>query len=189
MNWTEEMRERTKSLYAHELCHREIAQVLQEEFGVDTTARAISSLISRLGVQRPRNGTIWPHNIRVRIKELFESHATCAEVASVVSREFDIVLTKNAVAGLVWRMGAQRVAKPSEKNVARVQRMTEERECMSELLHDFSNVPVPRGQKSAGCRYIFGDVLEGRWRYCQHRQEPRSSYCSHHLALCTLPST
>ncbi|MEQ8318746.1 MAG: hypothetical protein RH946_00665 [Rhodospirillales bacterium] len=41
-----------------------------------------------------------------------------------------------------------------------------------------------RVAEPTGCRWIYGDVRSGNWRYCQAVQKQGSAYCRHHHERC-----
>lgn len=100
-------------------------------------------------------------------------------IATRASKRFGITIRNGAISGKLHRMG---------QFGSRSQKTAEGASVASGA--NLPIRPIPIGElmsqehEPIGCRYIYGDVHNGDWWYCQQDQASGSPYCEHHHKLC-----
>lgn len=191
MNWTPRAVLRFRELRAAGKTNQEIAATLSREFGIECSLVAVKSKARDLGMSR---GTIyekWTEEKRQRLRDLFWDHS-CTYIAAILTAEYGVPVTRNAVIGQTHRMGLatplaraknvrrprEHVPKPYPVNVAPVPQPIE----IDPLTRDGNRVTMLTLEAN-DCRWPHGHPGERNFHFCAQRKEPTSSYCAPHERL------
>jgi GcrA cell cycle regulator len=150
--------------------------------------------------QPNRSTTPWTEEISSRFRELYETGASHAVIASTLSEAFGQTFTRNACIGRASRMGLQPRSKAVVKvaiktgldrakkagKMPRVQApplhiqlraLREEQKRQEDLQREPMGAGVPI-TIARGCKYPVADDPDGRHLFCN--QPARGSWCAHH---------
>lgn len=131
------------------------------------------------------------------LEDFVAAGMTSSEIARALERKFSLrgVISRNAVIGKVHRLGLSLSGGPTHEGTipprkpkpARVVVIRKPKPPRKPEVPPMPDEPKPLGPKNdladfGTCRWIHGDVRDGKWRMCGHPIVNRSSYCAHHLA-------
>lgn len=132
----------------------------------------------------------WPSGLLVRLTQLRDFGLPYRDIAATLSREYNCVLTRNAISGLVHRMGLPPLPKQPHDRKKRIRKRNPRPRVQPPpviVVAPPPPPPLPVGTysifdlKSSSCRYPTG---EGPFLFCGETKADGRPYCKEHAKRC-----
>lgn len=136
--------------------------------------------------------TLWPAELTERLRVLWSApeKLSAADIASILTKEFDRPITRNATLGRVHRIGLERRDRVEVHQNNGRPRTRIRKPSVAAIRADLFEIELAAVEprhidmlelKADECRYPYGD---GPFTFCGCETAPLKPYCSAHAELC-----
>lgn len=192
---TEEQRKRIDELWLQQIPRKEIAKIVNQEYGTAFTDKAIQGHAAYYELPVRKNPEAWSVERDNRLKALWAEGNSGLICMRILNDEFGVSLTRNAIMGRVYRLGlpsherkvcAPRGPKPRAARPPKLPRPPKLKPIPIPT-PTIEDAQIPFGQRKQlldlgenDCRWPVGDPLQPGFFFCGGKTAEGCSYCPAH---------
>jgi GcrA cell cycle regulator len=191
--WPSSAVEALKQLHADGVKVAVMTARMSEMLGRPLTERALMKKCWSLGLKRRYNAA-WTPEILAHAVDLCKSGMTCSQIAAALTVRFDVEISKGAVSGKFFRMGAAKPRAPKPERKAPVPKPERKTRLQLPAPPMIAARPVCEpvatvakvdfmGLRPGLCKWPIGEVGSDDFGFCGDHSAGLRPYCNRHMSI------